>query len=200
MADRDRTLAADLARGMRFANTMGEQTRGLVYETALTVLALVEELRERGAIAADEHARRLEQAQAAEVERVKDHARVRLETRADKYAIVPPDVPCAELIPLCRGRCCTLHFPLSKQDLNERIVKWQVARPYLIRQRDDGYCVHSDPATRGCTVYAHRPATCRSYDCRKDKRIWVDFERRIPVVDPALEPRDAPVPFGPPPQ
>src|SRR5258707_619120 len=83
----------------------------------------------------------------------------------------------AELIPLCRGRCCTLHFPLSNQDLDEHIVKWQYLRPYIIKQRpDDHYCVHSDPETRGCTVYANRPRICRTYDCRNDKRIWVDFE------------------------
>jgi Fe-S-cluster containining protein len=201
MADRDDLLARDLAAGMRFVNWMGEETRRAVDEMALTVLALVEELKESGAVDAAELARRVGAAAETGVARAKEHMRVMIETRIDKYAITElPDVPCAELIPLCRGRCCTLHFPLSKQDLNERIVKWQYTRPYLIRQGEDGYCVHNDRATKGCTVYEHRPATCRTYDCRKDKRIWVDYEKRIPVVDPRLEPRDAPVPLGPPPQ
>jgi Fe-S-cluster containining protein len=187
--------------GLRFVNRMGDETRRGVYETALTVLALIEELREGGGLDDDAYRRRLADAEAAGVKRVRDHARVMMENRVDKYALTElPDVPCAELIPLCRGRCCTLHFPLSKQDLNERVVKWQYARPYIIRQGEDGYCVHNDRATKGCGVYEHRPATCRTYDCRKDKRIWVDFERRIPVVDPRLEPRDAPVPYGPPPK
>jgi Fe-S-cluster containining protein len=191
----------DIDAGLRFVNLMGDETRRGVYETALTVLALVEELRESGAIDADEHARRVAAAEAAGVTRVREHARVMMETRVDKYALGDlPNVPCAELIPICRGRCCTLHFPLSKQDLNERVVKWQYERPYIIRQGADGYCVHNDRATKGCGVYEQRPATCRTYDCRKDKRIWVDFDKRIPVVDPRLEPRDAPVPFGPPPQ
>ena len=29
------------------------------------------------------------------------------------------------------------------------------------------------------------PLPCRGYDCRKDKRIWLDFEQRIP--NPAVE-------------
>ncbi len=201
MADRDDLLRTDLAHGLRFLHTMGEETRRAVYETALTVLALVEELRVTGLIEDAEHARRLAQAEIAELARVKENSRVRMELRVEKYAITDlPDIPCPELIPLCRGRCCTLHFSLSKQDLNERVVKWNYQFPYVIRQGEDGYCVHNDPETRGCTVYEHRPATCRSYDCRNDKRIWVDYEKRIPVVDPRLEPRDAPVPFGEPPQ
>jgi Fe-S-cluster containining protein len=201
MADRDDLLRTDLAHGLRFLHKMGDETRRAVYETALTVLALVEELRETGRIEDAEHARRVAQAEIAELARVKENSRVRMELRVDKYAITDlPDIPCDELIPLCRGRCCTLHFSLSKQDLNERVVKWNYQFPYVIRQREDGYCVHNDPATRGCTVYEHRPATCRSYECRNDKRIWVDFEKRIPVVDPRLEPRDAPVPFGEAPQ
>jgi hypothetical protein len=32
-------------------------------------------------------------------------------------------------------------------------------------------------------VYEHRPAICRTYDCRKDPRIWIDFEKRIPAPE-----------------
>ena len=31
-----------------------------------------------------------------------------------------------------------------------------------------------------CTIYERRPGLCRTYDCRGDTRIWLDFERRIP--------------------
>ncbi len=72
-------------------------------------------------------------------------------------------------------------FPLSYQDLDEGKVEWDYALPYLIRQGADRYCVHSHPETRGCTVYEQRPAACRTYDCRNDKRIWLDFEGRIPA-------------------
>ena len=62
------------------------------------------------------------------------------------------------------------------------MIRWDYGQPYLIRQRkSDGYCVHNDPTTRACTVHAQRPRTCRVYDCRSDKRIWTDFEQRIPA-------------------
>ena len=33
-----------------------------------------------------------------------------------------------------------------------------------LKKRDDGACIHL--GDEGCTVYAHRPRPCRSYDCR----------------------------------
>lgn len=27
-----------------------------------------------------------------------------------------------------------------------------------------------------CTIREHRPLPCRGYDCRKDQRIWLDYE------------------------
>lgn len=197
---RDQHLRRDLDRGLRFVHKMGEETRRDVDETALTVLALVEEMAESGAIDATALEARSDREKHAELARIEDHLRVRLEDSTDKYSLAVPDVDCAALMHLCRGRCCTLHFPLSKQDLGERVVKWDYLRPYIIRQRaSDGYCVHNDPVTHGCTVYERRPAVCRTYDCRRDKRIWVDFEKKIPAIDPALEPKNAPVPHGEPP-
>jgi Fe-S-cluster containining protein len=50
--------------------------------------------------------------------------------------------------------------------------------------------VHFDRESGRCLVYENRPATCRVFDCRDDKRIWTDFEKRIPAPkegDPAQE-------------
>jgi Fe-S-cluster containining protein len=111
--------------------------------------------------------------------------RVSIDLGLSKYQTPSPDIPCAELIPLCGGRCCTLSFSLSTEDLDEGVIRWDYGQPYLIRQRaSDGYCVHNDPDTRGCTVHAYRPRVCRSYDCRKDKRVWIDYERRISAPMP----------------
>ncbi len=111
--------------------------------------------------------------------------RVQFDTKPeDKYTTHSPDVPCAELIPLCHGRCCTLTFSLSPADLDEGVIRWDYGQPYLIAQRaSDGYCVHSDPTSRGCTVHPMRPRVCRSYDCRDDARIWRDYANRIVATD-----------------
>jgi Fe-S-cluster containining protein len=75
-----------------------------------------------------------------------------------------------------------MDFPLSSVDLDEGVIRWDYGQPYMIRQRaSDGFCVHNDPTTHGCTVHAQRPAACRRYDCRKDERVWIDYERRIPA-------------------
>jgi Fe-S-cluster containining protein len=200
---RDPDLRDDLEEGLRFTHLMGDVTRREVYQTAITVFALIEEMLEKGVADETEHTQRTARIQSGEINRMNDEGflHVMVEQRVDKYAIHElPDIDCDARIPLCRARCCTLHFPLSNQDLDERVVKWDYLKPYIIRQReDDGYCVHNDPSTKGCTVYHHRPAVCRTYDCRQDKRIWIDFEKRIPAIDPRLKPKDVPVPHGLPP-
>jgi Fe-S-cluster containining protein len=119
---------------------------------------------------------------AREADRAREQAFVQIAPAVDKYALADlPQIDCAARISLCQGRCCRLSFPLSFQDLDERVVKWDYSRPYQIRRREDGYCTHSDEETRGCRVYENRPAICRTYDCRNDKRIWVDFDKRIPA-------------------
>jgi Fe-S-cluster containining protein len=108
--------------------------------------------------------------------------RVSLDLGGSKYAAQSPDIPCAELLSLCHARCCMLSFALSTEDLDEGVIRWDYGQPYLIRQRaSDGYCVHNHPDGHACTVHAQRPRVCRSYDCRKDARIWVDYEQRIPA-------------------
>ncbi len=112
-----------------------------------------------------------------------DRAQVSLDLGGDKYTTASSDPPCEELIPLCGARCCTFNFALSTADLDEGVIRWDYGQPYLIRQRaSDGYCVHNHPGTRGCTVHAQRPRVCRSYDCRNDPRVWIDYERRIPAT------------------
>ena len=106
----------------------------------------------------------------------------------DKYEAENATVPCAELIPICHARCCKLRFPLGIQDLDEGVIRWDYGQPYMIRQRQsDGRCVHNDPETRFCTVHEVRPRVCRTYDCKTDKRIWLDYEKRILAPEPFTE-------------
>ena len=100
----------------------------------------------------------------------------------DKYSVDPGHEPidCADRVALCQAACCRLRVPLSREEIDEHVVQWDTARPYLNRQRHDGYCVHCDEATHECAIYEQRPGICRTFDCRSDQRIWIDFERRIP--------------------
>jgi len=102
---------------------------------------------------------------------------VRLATFRDKYAIESPEIDCAARIPLCGARCCSFDVALSSQDVAERVVPFAITEPYML-PRVDGRCVcMADDGA--CTVYAQRPGACRAYDCRRDPRVWIDFEARI---------------------
>jgi hypothetical protein len=147
---------------------------------AATVKALVDTLVASGALAPEAFERNRQRALDVAVEELAERPLVEIGKAVDKYAVASPDVDCAALLPLCRARCCAMTVCLSAQDLDERALDWDYGRPYQIRRREDGYCAHSEPDTRRCGAYARRPAVCRSYDCRKDPRVWIDFDQRIP--------------------
>lgn len=104
----------------------------------------------------------------------------------DKYQFEgAPTIDCENRIPLCKAACCRLRVALSRQDLEEGVVRWDLAHPYLIARNAEGYCSHLQSSNCRCSIYEQRPLPCRGYDCRNDKRIWSDFENR--VVSPELE-------------
>lgn len=205
---------ADFERALRFLNASDVELRDTVLKLAAQVVALTDELVRRIDHVEPQPAPPNTPARPPDgtIEEVvagamtetlaKIHAadqrytpRVWLETdQEDKYAVTGPDVPCAELIHICKSRCCRLQFALSTTDLDEGVIRWDYGRPYMIRQRaSDGKCVHNHPTTHFCTVHAQRPLVCRKYDCRTDKRIWADFENRI--LAPDIEGEDSEKPF-----
>jgi hypothetical protein len=104
---------------------------------------------------------------------------VRLATFRDKYAIASAEIDCAARIPLCGARCCSFEVTLSAQDVAEGNIPFDLFKPYAL-PRDHGRCacMNDDGA---CTIYERRPGACRAYDCRRDPRVWIDFEARIPA-------------------
>lgn len=103
---------------------------------------------------------------------------VKLATFRDKYALDSHDIDCAARIPLCGARCCSFDVALGPQDVAEG-VPFDLHAPYML-PRAHGRCVCMD-AAGACTIYDKRPGACRAYDCRRDPRVWIDFEARIPA-------------------
>lgn len=168
-----------LQAALRHVERDRDQLRRAVAALQAQLAQLVELLIARGALA-DGHRRTLETAAR--------HAgdgggrQVRLRQYVDKYQVASPDIDCAARMHLCKARCCTLTFELSAQDLDEGGVRWDLEDPYVIRHAPDGYCAHLARPSLGCTIYDKRPAPCRAFDCRDDRRIWVDFDQRIPAT------------------
>jgi hypothetical protein len=180
--DDERTLE----QGLRFLHMMGAESRHAERLLAVDVVALTELLIAKGVIDAEELDGRKQLARMERAKREAGQTRRSLPmlgTTEDKYALTPADIPCAENLPLCGAACCRLVFDLTLQDLEEGVVKWEYGLPYRIRQTDH-HCVHFVSGS-GCNVYEHRPAACRVFDCRKDQRIWLDYENRIPNPDVA---------------
>jgi Fe-S-cluster containining protein len=176
MADRE-----ELEQGLRFLHGMATQLQDDMRESRAMLYALLEVLGKQIDLAAFEEARG--RARVLEKERRRVTLEVHMAPDEDKYAArTPADLDCNALLPICKARCCSLTFTLSKQDLNEGVVRWRYDRPYYIL-RQDNRCVHLAEGG-GCGVYQQRPKTCRVYDCRTDKRIWADFEKKILAPDP----------------
>ena len=187
----------DVGGALRRALVAVEEARGRELGERARAEALTEELQrlvgERPHDAVGEAAMEARvEARAAELVEAFRHAdavsdgRLQIGDAVDKYALGPLDgPPCLELMPICKARCCTFDFPLSSQDLDEGVIAWDRDRPYLIRHGATGACVHQEHHG-GCGVYEHRPAPCRIFDCRTDKRIWADYAARV-LAEPGVE-------------
>jgi Fe-S-cluster containining protein len=185
-------LGAEWERALRFTHVMLTVNQDQGNEAVAYVQALAELLVAKGLITADELEEPLERARAEIAELLMP--RVRLADLGNKYEKgVTAAIDCAALMPLCGARCCTFRFYLTKQDLDEGVVRWDYGNPYWIRQGPNGYCAHHDFQTGACTIHLARPHVCRQYDCRNDPRVWDDFEKRLPAPRQPAATGDAPV-------
>lgn len=177
---KDHDIDANIEAGMRFLHFMGMQSKHDIVDISSRLYALIEELVACGQLDLRNFEERRRRLWDKEQERVKQRAHVQVADNIDKYKIDEiARVDCASRLGICKARCCMFTFPLSFQDVDERIVQWDYSVPYQVRKREDGFCVHHDQKTCHCMVYNNRPAICRTYDCRNDERIWFDFENRI---------------------
>jgi Fe-S-cluster containining protein len=180
------TPETETAKALIYAhNAIGSNLAG-TQQISASVYALTELLIAKGVIGLQELEERKESINKRMMAQMQEKwlgARM-LADETDKYdARAEVAIDCEARIPLCKASCCKLSFYLSRQDLEEGVVRWEFGRPYHIAHNAKGYCVHCDDATKKCSVRANRPLTCRTYDCRQDKRIWADFDKRIPNPD-----------------
>jgi hypothetical protein len=184
----------DLEDGLRFLHLQATQSTRDLFDLTTRVMALTEELVASGEVDLRAMDERRERVRSRERKRLLSLPLVVVDDTPDKYALPDlPEIDCDARLHLCKARCCSFTFSLSFQDLNERVVQWDYARPYQIRQNADGYCAHNVAPSRSCGIYAQRPAVCRRYDCRQDKRIWSDFENRLPAPEAPPSPDGAEV-------
>lgn len=173
-------LREDLNAGLRHLHFLSMQSKHDLVDITRRFFALMEELVANGQIDLRTYDERRLRLREKEETRLQQRAHVQVADPVDKYKLEDlPQIDCQSRIHLCKARCCKLTFPLSFQDLDERIVQWNYSNPYQIRQKPDGYCVQNKSSSGHCCVYENRPAICRTYDCRNDKRIWLDFDKSI---------------------
>ncbi len=174
--DKWESLQQEFAGGLLYCHHRANTNTSKTLEVAAFAYGLIELLSE-----AELNERKREVGKRL-VEQLKDNGMgvMLQQSQTDKYTLENSvQIDCENRVHLCKAACCQLRFALSQQDLEEGIVKWDLAHPYLIARGSDGYCRHLEQGSCWCTIYQHRPLPCRAYDCRNDKRIWADFEQKI---------------------
>jgi Fe-S-cluster containining protein len=181
-------LRRELIGGLVHAHGQANANTSRILEATTFLYALIELLAEKGVLTVEElDARKDSIADRVERRFLKQGMGVVLqEPDQDKYALQSEaQVDCENRVHLCKAACCRLLFPLSRQDISEGVIKWNLDAPYLIAHTEDGYCRHLDRAGCRCTVREQRPIPCRVYDCRGDTRIWSDFANYM--INPEMD-------------
>jgi Fe-S-cluster containining protein len=181
-------LRREVMGGFLYTHNRANSNTSRLLETASFLYALIELLQEKGLLTIEELDTRKDVVAKRLQKRFLDkgmgmHVQ---EPKQDKYAVGGVfEVDCEARIHLCKGVCCRLWFPLSMQDVDEGAVRWDLRDPYIIAQDDKGYCKHLNRSSGRCCVYEYRPLPCRVFDCREDKRIWLDFANK--EINPNLD-------------
>lgn len=180
-----------VADGLQCIHDRADRNTAKNLEISSFLYALIELLKESGVISIEALDKRKHDLFTRLKRRYQDERMgvILQDPQLDKYTFDrAAQIDCENRVHLCKASCCRLPFALSKQDLEERVVRWNLGIPYMIDQGEDGYCTHLDRCGKGCGIYEERPVPCRGYDCRNDKRIWLDFEKWIP--NPIVERED----------
>ena len=175
-------LREEVVGGLRYVHYQLGVNTGKVLETASFLYALIEMLIEKGVMTEAELNERKVDVANRLVEKFRElgMGAVFQEKEQDKYSFDREvQIDCENRVHICQAACCRMSFALSRQDIEEGKLRWNLEKPYLIAKDGNGYCYHLDKSSYRCTIREQRPVPCRAYDCRNDKRIWLDFEKGI---------------------
>jgi Fe-S-cluster containining protein len=182
--DISRDVLQEIAKGLLYTHVRINDETSKILEASSFLYALIELLSEKELIAIEDLDERKNQVAERLVRKFVDRGIGLLyqDSENGKYSFGhEADVDCLSRLGACKVICCKFPFALSKQDVNEGIIRWEFARPYLIAHGNDGYCVHLDRETYRCTVREHRPLPCRGFDCHDNEkwRVWLDYGKKI---------------------
>ncbi|MCP4369418.1 MAG: YkgJ family cysteine cluster protein [Deltaproteobacteria bacterium] len=177
-------VKGDLSSGLLYTHTRINDNTKKILESTSFLYALIELLNENGIISIEELDERKKLVAERLVKKFKESGMGLMyqDPEHDKYSFTHTAcVDCSSRMEICKAICCKLPFALSKQDVDEGIIKWNFSRPYIIAHDSDGYCVHLDRETYKCTAHEHRPVPCRGFDCKDNERwkVWSDYDKKV---------------------
>ncbi len=186
-------LRREIAEGLLYTHARLSENTRTTLETSAFLYGLVELLNESGIVAIEDLDTKKKEVAQRLIKKNNDKGVGVLlqDSEYDKYTFKDTVlIDCESRIQICKAACCRLPFALSRQDIRENVVHWDLGQPYIIAQENDGYCKHLARSSLRCGVHDSRPVPCRAFDCRKDQKIWLDFDRRI--INPQIRESDWP--------
>lgn len=174
----------ELSSGLLYTHTRINANTTKTLEAASFLYALIELLNEKGLLSIEELDERKKLVAERLVRKFVESGigLMYQDPECDKYTFEhEADVDCQSRLHICKAVCCKFPFALSRQDVEEGMIRWEFSRPYLIAHDEDGYCKHLDRKTYLCTIRENRSAACRGFDCRDNERwkVWLDYDKRI---------------------
>lgn len=173
-------LERQVERGSLFTHTVVSRNAESIQEGESILYGLIDILIEKGIVSKDDilnASGKVRQEMDEKGQNIGPGIALHVSAENKKDVFVP--VNCLERLHVCKAVCCKLHFALTAEQVESGKIKWDLGQPYYIRHEVSGYCSHSDPATRCCSVYEHRPGICHQYSCANDTRIWSDFANLV---------------------
>lgn len=170
-------LERQVERGSLFTHSALSRQSARINEIESFLYGVIDLLNQKGIVPPDELKMAVEDVRKEMVEKG-ELSNPGLSLRVDEEGdteFIP--VNCDERLHICEAVCCKLNFALSADEVESGKVRWDLGRPYLIRQEKSCYCTHINPENKSCGVYSDRPAVCKKYSCAKDNRIWKDFDK-----------------------